>query len=64
MPRENFAMALHADAGTVELTTSGYLVGFSLGQLLWARSAISSLLCARLPLPSTGVMPGTAAAAS
>ncbi|MDR3382626.1 Bcr/CflA family multidrug efflux MFS transporter [Cupriavidus basilensis] len=29
------AVALHADAGTVELTISGYLVGFSLGQLLW-----------------------------
>jgi MFS transporter, DHA1 family, multidrug resistance protein len=27
--------ALGADAGTVELTVSGYLVGFSLGQLLW-----------------------------
>ena len=27
--------ALHADAGTVELTISGYLIGFSLGQLLW-----------------------------
>lgn len=27
--------ALHADAGAVELTISGYLVGFSLGQLLW-----------------------------
>lgn len=27
--------ALGADAGTVELTISGYLVGFSLGQLLW-----------------------------
>ena len=29
------ASSLHADAGTVELTISGYLVGFSLGQLLW-----------------------------
>src|SRR3954470_11732465 len=27
--------ALDADAGTVELTVSGYLIGFSLGQLLW-----------------------------
>ncbi|KAA1014557.1 multidrug effflux MFS transporter [Paraburkholderia panacisoli] len=29
------ALALHADAGAVELTISGYLIGFSLGQLLW-----------------------------
>lgn len=29
------AVALRADAGTVELTISGYLIGFSLGQLLW-----------------------------
>lgn len=27
--------ALHASAGTIELTISGYLIGFSLGQLLW-----------------------------
>jgi DHA1 family bicyclomycin/chloramphenicol resistance-like MFS transporter len=27
--------ALHAGAGIVELTISGYLIGFSLGQLLW-----------------------------
>ena len=27
--------ALSADAGTVEWTISGYLIGFSLGQLLW-----------------------------
>ncbi|KDP87355.1 hypothetical protein CF70_001785 [Cupriavidus sp. SK-3] len=27
--------ALHAGAGTVELTISGYLTGFSLGQLVW-----------------------------
>ena len=27
--------ALHADAGAIELTISGYLIGFSLGQLLW-----------------------------
>jgi DHA1 family bicyclomycin/chloramphenicol resistance-like MFS transporter len=29
------AGALHADAGAVELTIAGYLVGFSVGQLLW-----------------------------
>lgn len=29
------AAALHADAGTVELTFASYLVGFSAGQLLW-----------------------------
>jgi MFS transporter, DHA1 family, multidrug resistance protein len=29
------ALALHADVGAVELTISGYLIGFSLGQLLW-----------------------------
>ncbi|SOE95781.1 MFS transporter, DHA1 family, bicyclomycin/chloramphenicol resistance protein [Burkholderia sp. D7] len=29
------AIALHANAGAVELTISGYLIGFSLGQLLW-----------------------------
>lgn len=27
--------SLHADAGAVELTISGYLVGFSIGQLFW-----------------------------
>ena len=27
--------ALHTDAGTIEWTISGYLIGFSLGQLLW-----------------------------
>lgn len=27
--------SLHADAGSVELTISGYLIGFSLGQLFW-----------------------------
>ena len=27
--------SLHANAGMVELTISGYLIGFSLGQLLW-----------------------------
>jgi DHA1 family bicyclomycin/chloramphenicol resistance-like MFS transporter len=29
------ATALGSDPGTIELTISGYLVGFSLGQLLW-----------------------------
>ncbi|CAG9194635.1 Bcr/CflA family efflux transporter [Paraburkholderia sabiae] len=29
------ADALHSDPGTLQLTISGYLVGFSLGQLLW-----------------------------
>lgn len=29
------AAALRADAGTMELTVAGYLVGFSAGQLLW-----------------------------
>lgn len=29
------AQSLHASAGQLELTISGYLVGFSLGQLLW-----------------------------
>lgn len=29
------AKALHADAGRIALTISGYLVGFSFGQLLW-----------------------------
>ncbi|KVQ63055.1 multidrug effflux MFS transporter [Burkholderia territorii] len=28
-------LALHANAGTIALTISGYLVGFSLGQLVW-----------------------------
>lgn len=27
--------SLHADAGMMEWTISGYLIGFSLGQLLW-----------------------------
>ncbi|MFD2426069.1 multidrug effflux MFS transporter [Ralstonia solanacearum] len=27
--------ALHAGTGTIELTISGYLIGFSLGQLVW-----------------------------
>src|ERR1700761_8278795 len=29
------AHALHSSTGTMEWTISGYLVGFSLGQLLW-----------------------------
>ncbi|HET6609333.1 MAG TPA: multidrug effflux MFS transporter [Rhodopila sp.] len=29
------AASLHASAGNVEFTISGYLIGFSLGQLLW-----------------------------
>jgi DHA1 family bicyclomycin/chloramphenicol resistance-like MFS transporter len=29
------AQSLHANAGQLELTISGYLIGFSLGQLLW-----------------------------
>tara|TARA_B100001971_G_scaffold73844_2_gene68086 strand:+ start:1593 stop:2966 length:1374 start_codon:yes stop_codon:yes gene_type:complete len=29
------AQSLHADTGKIELTISGYLIGFSLGQLLW-----------------------------
>lgn len=29
------ALSLHAGAGMVELTVTGYLIGFSLGQLLW-----------------------------
>lgn len=31
----SMSRALHAEPGAVELTISGYLVGFSLGQLLW-----------------------------
>jgi DHA1 family bicyclomycin/chloramphenicol resistance-like MFS transporter len=31
--------ALLANAGMVEWTISGYLIGFSLDQLLWAQSA-------------------------
>lgn len=29
------AASLHADSGTMELTISGYLSGFSVGQLFW-----------------------------
>jgi DHA1 family bicyclomycin/chloramphenicol resistance-like MFS transporter len=42
------AIALHADAGTVELTISGYLIGFSLGQLLWG--PVSDRHGRRLPI--------------
>jgi MFS transporter, DHA1 family, multidrug resistance protein len=40
--------ALGADTGTVELTVSGYLIGFSLGQLLWG--PISDRHGRRLPV--------------
>lgn len=40
--------ALRADAGTVEWTISGYLIGFSLGQLLWG--PISDRRGRRLPV--------------
>lgn len=40
--------ALRADAGTVEWTISGYLIGFSLGQLLWG--PISDRHGQRLPV--------------
>lgn len=36
------ARDLGADTGAMEFTISGYLIGFSLGQLLWGRSAIGS----------------------
>ncbi len=42
------AIALRANAGTVELTISGYLVGFSLGQLLWG--PLSDRYGRRLPI--------------
>ncbi len=42
------AADLHAPAGTVELTVSGYLVGFSLGQLFWG--PLSDRLGRRLPI--------------
>lgn len=42
------AGSLGADAGTVELTVSGYLVGFSLGQLFWG--PISDRYGRRLPV--------------
>jgi DHA1 family bicyclomycin/chloramphenicol resistance-like MFS transporter len=40
--------SLHADAGAIELTVSGYLIGFSLGQLLWG--PISDRYGRRLPV--------------
>jgi DHA1 family bicyclomycin/chloramphenicol resistance-like MFS transporter len=39
---------LHADTGAIEMTVSGYLVGFSLGQLLWG--PISDRHGRRLPV--------------
>ncbi|MBV6823161.1 Bcr/CflA family multidrug efflux MFS transporter [Pseudomonas sp. PD9R] len=42
------ADALHADSGQVELTISGYLIGFSLGQLLWG--PIGDRFGRRLPI--------------
>ena len=42
------AIALRAEAGTVELTISGYLIGFSLGQLLWG--PVSDRHGRRLPI--------------
>jgi DHA1 family bicyclomycin/chloramphenicol resistance-like MFS transporter len=40
--------SLHADSGAVELTISGYLIGFSLGQLFWG--PIGDRLGRRLPI--------------
>lgn len=42
------AATLHASAGVMELTISGYLIGFSLGQLLWG--PISDRRGRRLPI--------------
>ncbi len=42
------ADALHADGGTLELTVSGYLVGFSVGQLFWG--PLSDRFGRRLPV--------------
>lgn len=42
------ASSLHASAGSVELTVSGYLVGFCLGQLFWG--PLSDRLGRRLPI--------------
>jgi DHA1 family bicyclomycin/chloramphenicol resistance-like MFS transporter len=42
------ASSLHASAGSIELTVSGYLVGFCLGQLFWG--PLSDRLGRRLPV--------------
>ncbi|SMG58918.1 multidrug effflux MFS transporter [Paraburkholderia susongensis] len=42
------AISLHASTGAVELTISGYLIGFSLGQLLWG--PVSDRRGRRLPI--------------
>jgi DHA1 family bicyclomycin/chloramphenicol resistance-like MFS transporter len=42
------ATSLHADAGQLELTISSYLIGFSLGQLVWG--PISDRYGRRLPI--------------
>lgn len=42
------AVTLHASAGVMEFTISGYLIGFSLGQLLWG--PISDRHGRRLPI--------------
>ena len=42
------ARALHADAGSVDFTISGYLIGFSVGQLFWG--AVSDRYGRRLPV--------------
>lgn len=41
-------IALHASAGIVALTISGYLIGFSLGQLVWG--PVSDRIGRRLPI--------------
>jgi hypothetical protein len=33
------SIALHTDPGSIQMTLSGFLVGFSLGQLLWCCSS-------------------------
>jgi DHA1 family bicyclomycin/chloramphenicol resistance-like MFS transporter len=40
--------ALKADAGSIELTISGFLVGFSVGQLIWG--PISDKYGRRVPI--------------
>ena len=42
------ASAFHTDPGRVQLTLSGFLVGFSLGQLLWG--PISDRYGRRIPV--------------